>query len=190
MIFMLDNYDSFTYNLVRYCRELGFSVMTRRNDDITCEEIADLNPSHIIISPGPGRPENAGISLDVIRYFAKRIPILGVCLGHQAIATHFGGKIINAEKVMHGKISKIRHHQRGLFNNIDNEFNATRYHSLVIDPNQLPDELEVTAWAERDGVQDIMAIAHKTLSLYGVQFHPESVLTEHGHQLLKNFCDR
>ncbi len=185
MILVIDNYDSFTYNLVQYLAELGADVKTCRNDKIFIEEIRKIRPEQIVISPGPGRPENAGISVAVIKEFAGKIPILGVCLGHQAIGFAYGGKIIHAKKLMHGKTSKIYHNKSGIFKSIDNPFEATRYHSLVIERQSLPSCLEITAWTKGDN--EIMGVKHKRYALWGVQFHPESVLTTAGKSLLKNF---
>lgn len=189
MILMLDNYDSFTFNLVQYLRELHSSVCVLRNDEVTIDDIYALNPEKIIISPGPGRPENAGITLAVIREFATKIPILGVCLGHQSIAQYFGAKIIHARNVMHGKTSLIYHNEQGIFCDLPNPFRATRYHSLVIDPDTLSQNFIITAYTKNttDEMDEIMGIKHKTQAMEGVQFHPESILTEHGHQLLNNF---
>jgi len=189
MILMIDNYDSFTYNLVQYLGELGAEVKTVRNDQITLEEIAQLNPSHIVISPGPCTPNEAGISISTIKTFAGRIPILGVCLGHQSVGQAFGGKIVHAKQVMHGKVSSIFHREKGVFKDLYNPLQATRYHSLVIEQNSLPDCLEITAWTQnKDGsIEEIMGVKHKTLLVEGVQFHPESILTECGHLLLENF---
>ncbi|MGV3593436.1 MAG: anthranilate synthase component II [Gammaproteobacteria bacterium] len=191
MILMIDNYDSFTYNLVQYFGELGADMRVYRNDELSIADIEQLAPSHIIISPGPCTPKEAGISVPVIRHFAGRIPILGVCLGHQSIGEAFGGEIVRAQRVMHGKISQIHHAGHGVFRGLPNPFNATRYHSLVIRQDTLPDCLEVTAWTQNpDGSrEEIMGVKHRTLPLEGVQFHPESILTEYGHQLLKNFLD-
>lgn len=186
MLLMIDNYDSFTYNLVQYFAELGERIVVFRNDQITVDKIADLNPDRIVISPGPCTPNEAGISLSTIDEFARDIPILGVCLGHQSIGQAFGGKIVHAKQLMHGKTSAIYHHNTGVFRNLPNPFIATRYHSLVVERTSLPDCLEVTAWTE-DG--EIMGIRHKTLAIEGVQFHPESILSEHGHQLLQNFLN-
>jgi len=185
VILVIDNYDSFTYNLVQYLAELGADVKTCRNDKIFIEEIRKIRPEQIVISPGPGRPENAGISVAVIKEFAGKIPILGVCLGHQAIGFAYGGKIIHAKKLMHGKTSKIYHNKSGIFKSIDNPFEATRYHSLVIERQSLPSCLEITAWTKGDN--EIMGVKHKRYALWGVQFHPESVLTTAGKALLKNF---
>jgi anthranilate synthase component II len=191
MILMIDNYDSFTYNLVQYFGELGAAMRVFRNDEISLADIEKLAPSHIVISPGPCTPKEAGISVPAIKHFAGKIPILGVCLGHQSIGEAFGGDVIRAKRVMHGKISQIHHRGEGVFKGLNNPFNATRYHSLVIKQETLPDCLEVTAWTQNpDGsIEEIMGVKHKTLPLEGVQFHPESILTEHGHQLLKNFLD-
>lgn len=192
MLLMIDNYDSFTYNLVQYFGELGAEIRVFRNDEITLEQIDALAPSHIVISPGPCTPAEAGISVAAIRHFAGKIPLLGVCLGHQGIGEAFGGKVVRAKRVMHGKVSSIYHRGEGVFAGLPNPFNATRYHSLVIEQESLPECLEVTAWTENpDGsIEEIMGIRHKTLAIEGVQFHPESILTEHGHQLLQNFLRR
>ncbi len=189
MLLMIDNYDSFTYNLVQYFGELGAEVQVFRNDQITCEEIKTLAPQYLVISPGPCSPNQAGISIAAIQAFAGKIPLLGVCLGHQSIGQAFGGKIIHAGQIRHGKSSGIEHTGDGLFKNIPNPFEATRYHSLVIERASLPDCLEITAWTKTpDGqMEEIMAIQHKTLPVIGVQFHPESILTLQGHALLKNF---
>jgi anthranilate synthase component 2 len=184
MLLMLDNYDSFTYNLVQYLGELGQDVRVFRNDEITVEEVAQLKPRHIVISPGPCTPNEAGISVPLIHEFAGKIPILGVCLGHQSIGQAFGGKIIHAKQLMHGKTSPVFHNDIGVFKGLPNPFTATRYHSLVIERESCPDCLEITAWTD-DG--EIMGVRHKTLAIEGVQFHPESILTEHGHELLGNF---
>jgi anthranilate synthase component 2 len=184
MLLMLDNYDSFTYNLVQYLGELGQDVRVFRNDEITVEEVAQLKPRHIVISPGPCTPNEAGISVPLIHEFAGKIPILGVCLGHQSIGQAFGGKIIHAKQLMHGKTSPVFHNDVGVFKGLPNPFTATRYHSLVIERESCPDCLEITAWTD-DG--EIMGVRHKTLAIEGVQFHPESILTEHGHELLGNF---
>lgn len=191
MLLMIDNYDSFTYNLVQYFGELGADILVFRNDEITLEEIEDMAPEKIVISPGPCTPHEAGISVPAIKHFAGSIPILGVCLGHQSIGEAFGGKIIRAKRVMHGKISAIHHEGKGVFKDIENPFNATRYHSLVIENESLPDCLELTSWTENDdgSLEEIMGVRHKTLAVEGVQFHPESILSEHGHQMLKNFLD-
>ncbi len=189
---MIDNYDSFTYNLVQYFGELQADVKVYRNDKITVAEIEKLNPDHLVISPGPCTPNEAGISLEAIRHFAGKLPILGVCLGHQSIGQAFGGKIIHANAIMHGKTSMIHHKGEGVFANLDNPFEATRYHSLVIEKQSLPDCLEITAWTEDDKgeIDEIMGVRHKELEVEGVQFHPESILTEHGHAMLKNFLSR
>lgn len=189
MLLMIDNYDSFTYNIVQYFSELGTEVKVFRNDEITLAEIEALNPSHLVISPGPCTPNEAGISLQAIKHFAGKLPILGVCLGHQSIGQAFGGHIVRAGQVMHGKVSKIHHLNTGVFQGLNNPYNATRYHSLVIDKDSLPECLEITAWTENpDGsIEEIMGVRHKTLPIEGVQFHPESILTEHGHDLLANF---
>ncbi len=186
---MIDNYDSFTYNLVQYFGELGVAVRVVRNDQISVEEIAQAAPSHIVISPGPCTPNEAGISVAAIQAFAGKIRILGVCLGHQSIGQAFGGKIVHARQIMHGKTSAVHHRQQGVFAHLPHPFQATRYHSLVVAKDTLPDCLEMTAWTELpDGnVDEIMGLRHKTLRIEGVQFHPESILTEHGHQLLQNF---
>jgi anthranilate synthase component 2 len=189
MLLMIDNYDSFTYNLVQYFGELGAEVQVFRNDEITCKEIKTLAPQYLVISPGPCNPNQAGISIAAIQEFAGKIPLLGVCLGHQCIGQAFGGKIIHASRIMHGKTSWVHHTSNNLFENIPNPFEATRYHSLVIEPASLPNCLEITAWTKMpDGhMEEIMAIQHKTLPVIGVQFHPESILTLQGHALLKNF---
>ncbi|RKZ87902.1 MAG: anthranilate/aminodeoxychorismate synthase component II [Gammaproteobacteria bacterium] len=191
MLLMIDNYDSFTYNLVQYFGELGADVQVYRNDKITIAEIEQLNPEQIVISPGPCTPNEAGISLEVIKYFAGKKPILGVCLGHQSIGQAFGGEIVHASEIMHGKTSPVYHNDSSLFNGLPNPLQATRYHSLVINKNNLPDCFEVTAWTQTDdgSLDEIMGISHKTLPIEGVQFHPESILTEQGHALLKNFLD-
>ena len=187
MLLMIDNYDSFTYNLVQYLAEIGQEVKVVRNDKISIEEINKLNPQYIVISPGPCTPNEAGISLSLIEAFMGKIPILGVCLGHQSIGQAFGGKIIHAQTIMHGKTSKISHNNKGVFSGIKNPFIATRYHSLVIDRESLPDCFDITAWTDDN---EIMGIKHKQLAIEGVQFHPESILSEHGHDLLKNFLDQ
>jgi len=192
MIFMLDNYDSFTYNLVQYIGELGFEVQVARNDEITVADVAALQPEKIVLSPGPCTPNEAGISLEIIERFKGEIPILGVCLGHQAIGQVFGGKVVHAREVMHGKISPMHHHDVGVFAGLPNPCIATRYHSLVVEKASLPECLEITAWTETaDGQFDeIMGLRHKQFDVEGVQFHPESILTEVGHDLLKNFLKR
>ena len=184
MLLMIDNYDSFTYNLVQYFGELGEDVRVFRNDAITPDEIAALKPDHIVISPGPCSPNEAGISVATIKRFAGKVPLLGVCLGHQSIGAAFGGEIVHASKPMHGKTSLVHHLGRGVFAGLPNPFTATRYHSLAIRRDTLPDCLEITAWTD-DG--EIMGVRHRTFAVEGVQFHPESILTEHGHDLLKNF---
>lgn len=184
MLLLLDNYDSFTYNLYHYLGELGAEVLVRRNDAVTVAEAMQLRPEAIVISPGPCDPDRAGISLGLVRAAADVCPVLGVCLGHQAIAQAFGGRIVRAPEVMHGKLSAIEHHGRDLFQELPTPFRATRYHSLIADPGSLPSCLEVTAWTD-DGV--IMALAHRTRPIYGVQFHPESIETKEGHRLLGNF---
>ena len=186
MILMIDNYDSFTYNLVQYLGELGANIVVHRNDKITLKEIEQLNPEKIVISPGPCTPEKAGISIETVSHFAGKIPILGVCLGHQSIARAFGGKIIKAGKLMHGKTSMVKHDGKNLFNGLSNPFEATRYHSLVLDKNTVPSGFEITATSD-DG--EIMGIRHKEMFIEGVQFHPESILTSSGKDLLKNFLD-
>jgi anthranilate synthase/aminodeoxychorismate synthase-like glutamine amidotransferase len=187
MILVIDNYDSFTYNLVQYLGELKAELKVYRNDKITLPQIQKMHPQGIVISPGPGRPENAGISVDLIKTLGGRIPILGVCLGHQAIGYAYSGKIINAKKLMHGKTSQIYHNGKDLFEAIESPFEATRYHSLVIDPKTLPACLERTAWTDD---QEIMGVRHKKFPLWGVQFHPESILTQAGKKILKNFLSR
>ena len=184
MLLMIDNYDSFTYNLVQYLGELGQEVKVYRNDEITVEGVEKLRPAHVVISPGPCTPNEAGISVPLIKSLAGKVPILGVCLGHQAIGQAFGGKIVHAREVMHGKTSPIRHDSRGVIRGLPGGYTATRYHSLVIEKASLPAELEVSAWTD-DG--EIMGVRHRGLAVEGVQFHPESILTEHGHQLLRNF---
>ena len=186
MLLMIDNYDSFTYNLVQYFGELGEDVRTYRNDEITIDEIRALNPDRICLSPGPSNPQNAGITLEVLRTFAGKIPILGVCLGHQAIGEAFGGRVVRAKTIMHGKVSRIETDGRGVFANLPKHFDVTRYHSLAIERDTLPDCLEISAWTE-DG--EIMGVRHKTLPVEGVQFHPESILSEHGHALLEIFIN-
>ena len=192
MLLMIDNYDSFTYNLVQYLGELGQAVKVVRNDALTVAGIRALKPSHIMISPGPGTPDDAGVSLDVLRELAGEIPVFGVCLGHQAIGQAFGGKVIRAKQIMHGKTSMIHHAGKGVFADLPNPFEATRYHSLVVEQSSLPDCLEVTAWTENaDGsLDEIMGLRHRTLPIEGVQFHPESILTEHGHAMLRNFLSQ
>lgn len=186
MLLMIDNYDSFTYNLVQYLGELGEDVRVFRNDEITLDEIESLQPQRIVVSPGPCTPNEAGVSVALVKAFAERVPILGVCLGHQCIGQAFGGNIVHAKTLMHGKTSPIRHCATGVFYSLPDPFTATRYHSLVIERNSLPKALEITAWTD-DG--EIMGVRHKTLPVEGVQFHPESILSEHGHALLKNFLN-
>ena len=184
MLLMIDNYDSFTYNLVQYFSELGQEVVVERNDKISLKEIKNLNPEFLVLSPGPCTPNEAGISLDIVNNFQGKIPILGVCLGHQTIGQAFGGKITHAKIIMHGKTSDIHHVNKGVFKGLSNPFTATRYHSLVIDRESLPDCFEITAWTDD---MEIMGIRHKELFIEGVQFHPESILSDHGHDLLRNF---
>ena len=192
MLLMIDNYDSFTFNVVQYLMELGENVEVWRNDEISVDEIIKAAPEKIVISPGPCTPNEAGISLEVIERLAGSIPILGICLGHQSIGQAFGGYIIRAPKVMHGKLSAIHHSGVGVFEGLPSPYQATRYHSLVIDPSTLPESLEVTAWTEDESgkLEAIMGVRHRSLSVEGVQFHPESILSEHGHSLLKNFLAR
>ncbi|HCR4044708.1 TPA: aminodeoxychorismate synthase component 2 [Citrobacter freundii] len=187
MILLIDNYDSFTWNLYQYFCELGADVLVRRNDELTLAQIDALSPQKIVISPGPCTPDDAGISLEVIRYYAGKIPLLGVCLGHQAMAQAFGATVVRAAKVMHGKTSPITHNGQGVFQGLANPLTVTRYHSLVVAPETLPDCFEVTAWSE---TQEIMGIRHREWGMEGVQFHPESILSEQGHQLLANFLNR
>ena len=184
MLLMIDNYDSFTYNLVQYLGELGEDVKVIRNDELTVDEIEALAPARIVLSPGPCTPNEAGVSLELIPRFAGRVPILGVCLGHQAIGQAFGGRIVHAKTLMHGKVSRIHHAGAGVFRDLPTPYDATRYHSLAIERESCPEDLEVTAWTE-DG--EIMGVRHRTLPIEGVQFHPESILTQHGHALLSNF---
>ncbi|MEC8500166.1 MAG: aminodeoxychorismate/anthranilate synthase component II, partial [Pseudomonadota bacterium] len=186
MILMIDNYDSFTYNIVQYLLELGADVDVRRNDEVNLDDIAQLNPEKIVISPGPCTPNEAGISMACIERFGGTIPILGICLGHQSIGQVFGGQVVRAREVMHGKTSVIHHNQGGVFSELAQPLTATRYHSLVVDRQNLPDCLEITAWTEKDGqVDEIMGLRHRELAVEGVQFHPESILSEHGHALLQ-----
>ena len=188
MVFVLDNYDSFTYNLVQYLGELGQTVEVRRNDQVSCDEVERLDPGHILISPGPCTPQKAGISIDLIRRFTGKKPILGVCLGHQAIGAAFGGDVIRAQKLMHGKVSRVEHDGKTIFHGVPSPMTATRYHSLIVSEDSLPKELEVSAHTtEADGTRVIMGLRHKRFPVEGVQFHPESVLTESGRLLLKNF---
>ena len=191
MILMIDNYDSFTYNVVQYLAELKADVKVYRNDEITIAEIEKLAPEKIVISPGPCTPNEAGVSVECINAFGGKIPILGICLGHQSIGQAFGGKIIRAKQVMHGKTSMIHHDNTGVFKDLSNPFEATRYHSLVIEQSSMPDCLEVNAWTENDdgSLDEIMGVRHKLLAIEGVQFHPESILTQHGHDLLQNFLE-
>ncbi len=190
MLLMIDNYDSFTFNIVQYLGELGADVRVVRNDEIDIAGIAELDPRQLVISPGPCTPAEAGVSVDAIKAFAGKIPILGVCLGHQSIGQAFGGRIVHARQVMHGKTSPIHHKSVGVFADLPNPFEATRYHSLVIERESLPACLEVTAWTEHGGqIDEIMGVRHREFDVQGVQFHPESILTEHGHQMLQNFLD-
>jgi anthranilate synthase/aminodeoxychorismate synthase-like glutamine amidotransferase len=188
MVFVLDNYDSFTYNLVQYLGELGEQIVVRRNDQVTLAEIDSLNPQKILISPGPCTPQDAGISIQLIKHFAGKTPLLGVCLGHQAIGAAFGGEVVRAKNLMHGKTSMVEHDGRTIFKGVPSPMKATRYHSLVVSEDKLPPELEVSASTrDADGNRVIMGLRHKRLPIEGVQFHPESVLTDHGKQLVKNF---
>ncbi len=190
MVLVIDNYDSFTYNIVQYLLELGEEVIVHRNDEISLDRIREADPQQIVISPGPCTPNEAGISVDCIKEFGASIPILGVCLGHQSIAQAFGGKVVRANQVMHGKTSSINHDSRGVFANLEGNFIATRYHSLVVEEESLPGCLEVSAWSNDEGSsKEIMAVRHRELFVEGVQFHPESILSEHGYQILKNFLD-
>jgi anthranilate synthase/aminodeoxychorismate synthase-like glutamine amidotransferase len=190
MLFVLDNYDSFTYNLVQYFGELGTEVVVRRNDQVTVSEIASLRPERIVVSPGPCTPQDAGISIELIRAFAGRVPLLGVCLGHQAIGAAFGGRVVRAPNLMHGKTSEIEHDARGVFRALPSPFTATRYHSLVVSEEGLPAELEVSAYAtDSDGARVIMGLRHRRFPVEGVQFHPESVLTTEGKKLIRNFLE-
>jgi len=192
VLLMIDNYDSFTYNLVQYLQALGSEVKVVRNDELSVAQIAALEPERIVISPGPCTPNEAGVSLDVVRELGPRTPILGVCLGHQSLGQAYGGHVIRASRIMHGKTSRIRHEGKGVFAGLPDGYEATRYHSLVVEKDSLPDCLEVTAWTENeDGtVEEIMGLRHREHPVEGVQFHPESILTEHGHALLKNFLER
>lgn len=189
MLLMIDNYDSFTYNVVHYLLELGADVQVYRNDEISLDQIEQLNPDQLVISPGPCTPTDAGISIQAIEHFAGKLPILGICLGHQSIAQAFGGDVIRAKEVMHGKTSPVYHNHQGVFNGLNNPFEATRYHSLVVKQDTLPDCLEVTAWTQtpEGELDEIMGLRHRTLPIEGVQFHPESILTQHGHDMLDNF---
>jgi len=192
MLLMIDNYDSFTFNLVQYFGELGEDVRVIRNDEMTLAALRALRPSAIVISPGPGTPDDAGVSLEVLQRLGGEVPVFGVCLGHQSIGQAFGGKVIRAKQIMHGKTSPIRHEGKGVFAGLPDPFEATRYHSLVVEQSSLPDCLEVTAWTEHaDGsIDEIMGLRHRTLPIEGVQFHPESILTEHGHAMLRNFLSQ
>ncbi|MDH5377203.1 MAG: aminodeoxychorismate/anthranilate synthase component II [Gammaproteobacteria bacterium] len=192
MLLMIDNYDSFTYNLVQYLGELGADVQVRRNDQVSVAEIEKLAPSHLVISPGPCTPNDAGVSMEAIRHFAGKIPIFGVCLGHQSIGQVFGGKIVHASSIMHGKTSLIHHKNIGVFKGLENPLQQTRYHSLVIEKDTLPSCLEITAWVNQENGEmgEIMGVRHKELAVEGVQFHPESILSDSGHRLLKNFLER
>ncbi len=191
MLIMIDNYDSFTYNLVQYLGELKAEVKVFRNDEISVAEIAQMAADHLMISPGPCTPNEAGISIEAIKYFAGKVPILGVCLGHQSIGQAFGGKIVHAREIMHGKTSMMHHNGKGVFHSLESPFEATRYHSLVIDKETLPDCLEITAWTEDEqgNMDEIMGVRHKELAIEGVQFHPESILSQHGHQMLQTFLE-
>jgi len=191
-VVMIDNYDSFTYNLVQYFGELGADVTVVRNDQVTVEDIEKLAPDKLVVSPGPCTPKEAGISVEAILKFAGKTPILGVCLGHQSIGYAFGGNIVHAKSIMHGKTSLVYHHNQGVFKGLNNPFTATRYHSLVIEQATLPDCLEITAWTQDEAgkLDEIMGVRHKQLDIEGVQFHPESILTEHGHDMLRNFLER
>ncbi|MFT3756556.1 MAG: aminodeoxychorismate/anthranilate synthase component II [Pseudoxanthomonas sp.] len=192
MLLMIDNYDSFTFNIVQYLQALGAEVQVVRNDAMGVDEIARLAPSHIVVSPGPCTPNEAGVSLEVIEKLGPSTPILGVCLGHQSIGQAYGGKVIRAGKIMHGKTSHIRHEGKGVFTGLPDGYEATRYHSLVVEKSSLPDALEITAWTENEdgSFEEIMGLRHRQFPVEGVQFHPESILTEHGHALLKNFLER
>ncbi|MEO1890632.1 MAG: aminodeoxychorismate/anthranilate synthase component II [Candidatus Thioglobus sp.] len=189
MLLMIDNYDSFTYNLVQYFGELGQVVEVHRNDEITIDEIEKLNPEFLVISPGPCTPNEAGISIEAIKHFSDKVPMLGVCLGFQAMVQAFGGNVVGAKKIMHGKISPVHHNNQGVFTDLKNPLNATRYHSLVAEQSSLPDCFDITSWTkdEQGNIDEIMGIRHKELAIEGVQFHPESILTEEGHEMLDNF---
>ena len=192
MLLMVDNYDSFTFNLVQYLQELGAEVRVERNDALSVAQIEALAPSRIVISPGPCTPNEAGVSLDVLRELGPRIPVFGVCLGYQALGQVYGGRVVRAGRIMHGKTSPIHHEGKGVFAGLPTPFEATRYHSLVVEKNSVPDCLEVTAWTENDdgSVEELMGLRHREYAVEGVQFHPESILTQHGHALLKNFLER
>jgi len=191
MLLMIDNYDSFTYNLVQYLGELKETVVVKRNDEIMLEDVVKLNPSRLMISPGPGTPNNAGLSMDILENMSESLPIFGVCLGYQCIGQVFGGKIIHANEIMHGKVSKMYHNDKGVFKDLEQGFIATRYHSLVIDKKTMPDCLEVTAWTQNpDGnIDEVMGVRHKTLNIEGVQFHPESIRSMHGYAILQSFLN-
>lgn len=191
-LLMIDNYDSFTFNLVQYLAELGAEVEVFRNDEITVEEVEAKDPTHIVISPGPCDPDRAGVSMDVIKRFAGKKPLLGVCLGHQSLGQVYGGKIVHAGRIMHGKTSMMHHNNKGVFEGLPNPFEATRYHSLVIEKSSIPDDFEVTSWTETDSgeIEEIMGVIHTPTGAEGVQFHPESILTRSGHDLLANFLKR
>ncbi|MEE4249011.1 MAG: aminodeoxychorismate/anthranilate synthase component II [Alcanivoracaceae bacterium] len=188
-VLMIDNYESFTYNIVQYLQELGAEVIVKRNDELSLEDIATIDADRLVISPGPCTPNEAGISMAAIEHFAGKLPILGVCLGHQSMGQVFGGKVVRARQVMHGKTSPIYHNGKGVFHGLPSPFTATRYHSLVVEKDSLPDCFEITAWTQHDdgSIDEIMGLRHKTLDVEGVQFHPESILTEHGHAMLNNF---
>ena len=190
-VLMIDNYDSFTWNIVQYLQELGAEVIVKRNDELSLDDIAAIGADRLVISPGPCTPNEAGISMAAIEHFAGKLPILGVCLGHQSMGQVFGGKVVRARQVMHGKTSPIYHNGKGVFHGLPSPFTATRYHSLVVEKDSLPDCFEITAWTQHDdgSIDEIMGLRHKTLDVEGVQFHPESILTEHGHAMLKNFLD-
>ncbi|MDF1628940.1 MAG: aminodeoxychorismate/anthranilate synthase component II [Alcanivoracaceae bacterium] len=190
-VLMIDNYDSFTYNIVQYLQELGAEVVVKRNDELSLDDIVAIGADRLVISPGPCTPNEAGISMAAIEQFAGELPILGVCLGHQSMGQVFGGKVIRARQVMHGKTSPIYHNGEGVFHGLPSPFTATRYHSLVVEKDSLPDCFEITAWTQHDdgSVDEIMGLRHRTMDVEGVQFHPESILTEHGHAMLKNFLD-
>ncbi|MFP8968460.1 anthranilate synthase component II [Pokkaliibacter sp. CJK22405] len=192
MLLMIDNFDSFTYNVVQYLQTLGADVCVKRNDELDRQALARLNPTHVVISPGPCDPDQAGISLEALDYFAGRVPVLGICLGHQCIGQFFGGHVVRAGQVMHGKTSLVTHRNQGVFQGLNQPLRATRYHSLVIDKTRLPDCLEVTAWTTHQNgeMEEIMGVRHKQLEVEGVQFHPESIMTEQGHALLANFLTR